>query len=668
LRARGQLAELRAADLRFTLAEATAFFQQIKDLPLPPDQIEALETRTAGWIAGLQLAALSIQGREDVAGFIQAFSGSHRHVLSFLIEEVLNRCPADTLDFLLQTSILDRLSAPLCDAVTGRSDSHQMLEKVEEANLFLIPLDDTGQWYRYHHLFAEVLRFRLQQTQPGLRSALHRRASEWHEQSGYLAEAINHALAAQAFDRAATLVEQVALAMIFHSEFARLLIWLETLPEEEIRARPLLTLYHVWVLYISGQISQATTHLEAVEALLEADEAKRTPEVQGLIAITQTRLLRDAGDLAGTIALSRQALANLPEQDTLLRARITLNLAIAHYLQGELGPASQLLTETITTGHTAQLIGPLPTIYLKAQILRAQGNLQQALQLCQEGLELVARYKWQDFPASGFLYVAIGDLLREQNELSAAAEYLERGIRLGQAGGHHHILIIGHVWLAWLRQTEGNATGSQEAIRAALQLVQQHEVSRFWPLPSAACTQARLWIAQGNLAAASRWAQTSDLKWDDTLLPYIDEAAYLTLARLRIAEDSLEVAESLLLQRHQAAASAGRSGSLIEILVLQAVTYAAQKQSEKAMPVLARALSLAEPEGYVRLFVDEGEAMRWLISDFRFWIAQQPNPERNAPLLIYVDKLLAAFRNEPTPVDSSLSADQPKIQNPKSKI
>jgi LuxR family maltose regulon positive regulatory protein len=662
-RVRNRLTEIRADDLRFRGEEAAIFLNELMGLTLSAAEIATLEARTEGWIAGLQLAALSMQGREDVSNFIQAFSGSHRHVLGYLIDEVLNRRPEGTLDFLLQTSILERLSASSCDAVTGRSDSHQVLEKIEAANLFLIPLDDTGQWYRYHHLFAEVLQSRLQQTQPDLALALHHRASEWHEQAGQLAKAINHALAAQAFERAATLVEQIALAMIFHSEFARLLIWLETLPEEEIRARPSLRLYHVWVLYISGQMSQAAAHLEAVEAMLEADEAKRTPEVQGLIAITKTRLLRDAGDLAGTITLSRQALANLPEQDTLLRARITLNLAIAHYLQGELGPASQLLTETITTGHTAQLIGPLPTIYLKAQILRAQGRLQQALQLCQEGLELVARHKWQDFPASGFLYVAMGELLREQNELSAAAEYLERGLRLGQAGGHHHILIIGHVWLAWLRQTEGNTTGSQEAIRAALQLVQQHEVSRFWPLPSAACTQARLWIAQGNLAAASRWAQTSGLNWTHTLIPYLDEAAYLTLARLRIAEGSLEVAESLLLRLHQAAAAAERSGSLIEILILQAVTYAAQKQSEKAMSVLAQALSLAEPEGYIRVFVDEGETLRLLLSDFRSWTAKRPNPEQNTTLSIYIDKLLAAFNNQLSQEDEPLLTEQYQIQN-----
>ena len=649
-RARNQLTELRVNDLRFRLAEIATFFNEVMGLPLTTEQIATLETRTEGWIAGLQLAALSMQGREDVAGFIQAFSGSHRHVLSYLVEEVLDRCPADILDFLLQTAILDRLSAPLCTAVTGRSNSQQLLEQVEQANLFLIPLDDGRQWYRYHHLFADVLRQRLQRHFSAAAVAdLHRRASTWYQQAALIDEAIHHALAAPAFDQAAILVEQVALPILLRSEFARLRSWLEKLPEAEIQARPLLSLYQVWVLYISGQSHQSAARLAGVEAMLAADETKRTPEVQGLVAITQTRLLREAGDLAGAIAISQQALANLPAQEPLLRARITLNLAIAHYLQGELSVAAQLLTETITTGHTAQLIGPMPTIYLKVQILRAQGYLHQARQLCQEGLDLVARHKWQDVPASGFLYVTMGDLLREYNELGAAADYLERGIRLGQAGDHHHILIIGHVWLAWLRQTTGDATGSQEAIRVALQLLQQHAVSRFWPLPSAACTQARLWIAQGNLAAANRWAQSSGLEQTPSPIPYLDEVAYITVARLRLAEGNPVVAASLLQELHQAAAAADRNGSLIEILMLQAIAYAAQQQRERAMTALTQALSLAVgpigAEGYVRLFVDEGEAIRLVMAECRVRIV-------DARLRAYLDQLLAAF-DQPSPTKAA---------------
>ena len=644
-RVRARVAEVRADDLRFDAGQAGTFFNQVMGLQLTSDDIARLEARTEGWIAGLQLAALSIQGRTDVSGFIQSFSGSHRHVFSYLIEEVLNQRPAGTLDFLLQTAILERFNADLCNIVTGRSDSQALLVKLEQANLFLIPLDDERRWYRYHHLFAEVLHQRLQRSFPAAAVAdLHLRASTWYEQTESIDEAIHHALAAQVFDRAATLVEQVASAMIQHSELARLLSWLELLPTDEIRIRPLLGLYFAWGFFLSGQVELALAHLEAVEILLEADETKLTPEVLGHTAAMRAYLVRETGDLAATITLSRQALTHLPEQDSLLRAMITLNLAIAYYLQGEFEPASDLLTQTIATGQSTQrMANTLSAIYLNTQLLRGRGDLQQALQLCQMGLELVARHGWHDFPAVGFLYVAFGDLLRERNDLSMAREYLEKGITLGQAGGHPHILIIGHVWLAWLRQTEGDVTGAQEAIQTALQLVQQHAVSRFWPLPSADCIQARLWIAQGNLTAATHWAQSSTLKWGAPLIPFLDEAAYLTLVRLRIAEGNLAVAESLLLRLHQAATAAGRNGSLIEILMLQAITHAAQKQREKALSVLTQALRLAGgpmgAEGYVRLFIDEGEAMRSLIADCRFTIADRA-------LANYIDQLLAAFTQQ----------------------
>jgi LuxR family maltose regulon positive regulatory protein len=398
--------------------------------------------------------------------------------------------------------------------------------------------------------------------------------------------------------------------LIQRSELARLLIWLEALPEEEVQSRPLLALYYVWGLFLSGQIEQAAARLKAVEA----DEAKRTPEVQGHVAAMRAYLIRETGDFAATIDLSRQALAHLPEQDSLLRAMINLNLAIAHYFQGEFEAASQLLTENIATGQTIQLMAnTLPAIYFKSQILQAQGALQQALQLCQEGLELVTQGGWQDFPAVGFVYVAFGDLFRERNELSKAAEYLERGIRLGQAGGHPHILIIGHVWLAWLRHTQGDVTGSHEAIRDALQVVRQKQVSRFWPLPSAACYQARLWIAQGDLAAASRWAQESGLDPVNCPATFLYEVDCLTLARLLIAQGNLEEAESLLLRLHQGAAAAKRYGSLIEILILQAFTLAVQKRREEALSVFAQALRLAEPGGFVRIFLDEGAPMAELL-------------------------------------------------------
>jgi LuxR family maltose regulon positive regulatory protein len=634
LRASGQLNELRSAELRFTPAETARFLAQMTGLSLAPAEVAALDRRTEGWIAGLQMAALSLRQRETVAvaQFIEDFSGSHHYIMDYLVDEVLQQQPAEVQTFLLHTSILDRLCGPLCEAILPGGEvpgggryvapppvapdaprAQELLAYLEQANLFLTPLDDQRQWYRYHPLFADLLRHRLNQAYPDQVATLHLSASHWYEQAGLTGPAVRHALAAQAFGRAATLVEQVAPAMIERSELARLLTWLDLLPADKVQARPLLGLHYGWVLILSGQIKQAATCLEAVEAMLEADEAKQTPEVRAHIAAMRAYLARLAGDFAATIALSRQALPHLPEQDSLLRAMVTLNLAIAHYLQGQFEPAYQLLTEIIATGQTAQRIAPtLSAIYLKAQLLRAQGALGQALQLCQEGLALVARRGWHNFPAVGFVYVAFGELLRERNELSTAVEYLERGIKLGQAGGHHHILIIGQVWLAWLRQTQGDVTGSQEAIRAALQVVQQDQGSRFWPLPPAAC-QARLWIAQGNLAAASRWAQASGLNPADTPITYHYEVEYLTLARLLIAQGKLEAAESLLLRLHRGAASAGRNGNLIEILILQAITCAAQDRGEEALSALEQALSLAEPEGFVRIFLDEGEPMAELL-------------------------------------------------------
>jgi LuxR family maltose regulon positive regulatory protein len=670
LRASGQLNELRSADLRFTPAETARFLEQMTGLSLAPAEIAALDQRTEGWIAGLQMAALSLQHRETVAvaQFIEDFSGSHRYIMDYLVDEVLQGQPAEVQTFLLYTSVLDRMCGPLCEAILpggevpeGSRDvapppeapdarrAQELLAYLEQANLFITPLDDQRQWYRYHPLFADLLRQRLNQTYPDRVSALHLSASHWYEQADLIDSAVWHALAAQAFGRAATLVEQVAPAMIERSELAGLQRWLHTLPADEVQARPLLGLYYCRVLILSGQTRPAATRLEAIEARLEADEGKQTPEVQAHVAVMRPFLAREADDLTATITLSRRALAHLPEQDSLLRAMVTFNLAIAHYLQGEIEPASHLLTQIITTSSTAQLTAStLFAIYVNTQILRAQGSLQQALQLCQDGLGLVARRGWHNFPAVGILYVTFGDLLRERNELSPAAEYLEKGIKQGMAGGHPRILIIGHIWLAWLRQTEGDVTGSQEAIRTALQIDQQYEGSRYWPLPPAACYQARLWIAQGDLAAASRWAQASGLNPADPPTTYLYEVKYLTLARLLIAQGNLDDAESLLLRLHRAAASAARSGSLIEILILQAITFAAQDRGEEALSALEQALSLAEPEGFVRIFLDEGTPMAELL---RQAVAQN----LHAPYALHLLEALGETAAAPQPLIEPLS-------------
>ncbi|MCB0211464.1 MAG: AAA family ATPase [Anaerolineae bacterium] len=649
LRANRQMSELRSADLRFTPTEAAQFLTQMTGLTLSPAEVEALDRRTEGWIAGLQMAALSLGQRESqaVAQFVEAFSGSHHYIMDYLVDEVLQQQSAETQTFLLYTSILNRLCGPLCEAllqgveardvdratapISDGPNAQEILANLEQANLFINPIDHQRRWYRYHPLFADLLRYRLQLTYPHQLPQLHLSASQWYEQTGLTDLAVQHALAAQDFDRVAALVEQVASAMIQRSELTILLTWLDLVPDEAIQVRPLLGLYYSWGLFLSGQIKAAATRLQAIETQLETDGTLKSSEAQAHAAAMRAYLMRETGDLASTISLSQQALAYLPKQDTLLEAMVALNLAIAHYLQGEFEPAAQQLTHIIATGQTAQLMAnTLAAIFLNAQLLRAQGNLQQALRLCQEGLALVARYGWHNFPAVGFLYVVLGDLYREQNALTPAAEYLHKGIALGQTGGHPHILIAGYVWLAWLHQTQGDVNGSQEAIRAALQIEQQYAVSRFWPLPSAECYQARLWIAQGDLTAANRWVQAQRWSRADTPIAYLDEAAYLTLARLQIAEENFESAEASLRRLSQAAVAAKRNGSLIEILILQAITFTARKRSREALSALMQALDLAEPEAFVRIFLDEGRPM---IDLLRQAVAQGVHTTYTLPLL-----------------------------------
>ena len=631
LRARGQLNELRGSDLAFTQTETAQFLEQVTNLSVTELDVTSLNNHMEGWIAGLQMAALALNRRDavGVAQFIEEFTGSHRYIMDYLVDEVLQQQPAEVQTFLLYTSVLDQFCVPLCEAIFQESETpntdrafvpspvifdaqkvQEILTHLEHANLFITPLDGQRHWYRYHHLFADLLRHRLGQTSPDQSALIHLRASEWYERAGRIGPAVRHALAAQVFGRAARLVEQIAPTMIQYSELSRMLTWLDTLPDDEVLSRPLLALYFGWSLLLSGKIKQTAVYLEEIRARLDADQDKQTPEVQGHVAAMQAYLVRETGDLPSTISLSQQALAHLPKQDTLLRAMVALNLAIAYYLEGALKPASKLLTEIIDTGGTSQLMAnTLSAVYLKAQLLRAQGSLQEAIQLCQESLKLVMQHAWQSFPAVGFVYATYGELLRERNELTTAAEYLEKATGLGWEGGHPHISIIGHIWQAWLRQTQGDSAEGGASIRVAFQLVQDHQVSSFWPLPSAACYQARLWIAQGNLSAANRWAETASLNEADIPISFFYEARNLTFARLLIAQDNLNSAEALLGRLHQAAKSAGRTGSLIEILILQSITASGRNRASESLAALEQALRLAEPEGFVRIFIDEGKPL-----------------------------------------------------------
>jgi LuxR family transcriptional regulator, maltose regulon positive regulatory protein len=648
LRVRGQLTELRAADLRFTSAEAADFLNQMMGLNLSSEDIAALETRTEGWIAGLQLAALSMQGRasRDAASFIKSFTGSHHFILDYLVEEVLQRQPEPIRNFLLQTSILDRLSSPLCDAVTGQEDGKGMLEALERGNLFVIPLDDQRQWYRYHHLFAEVLQAHVQEAQPDRVSMLHRRASEWYEQNGLRSDAIRHALAAEDFERAAGLIELARPAMDLSYQSSTWLDWVKALPDTLIRTRPVLSVGYAWALLDGGELESSEARLQDAESWLDMPTNEMVvvdkEQFRSLPAsIFTARAYRSLalGDVPGTVKYARQALELTPEDDQARRNEATSLLGLAQYTSGDLQAAERSLSDFHTnlrkTGDITVLIG---ITFLLADVRVALGRLREAESIYQQSLRL-ATSQGEPMPLGTVdLYRGLGELYVERGDLESAAQHLLTSRKLGEQNTLTDWPYRLCVSQARLKEAQGDLDG-------ALALLDEAErVHIRSPLPDVrpvAALKARGWLKQGRLAEALGWVREQGLSADDEIR-YAREFEHITLARALIAQHkndplarSIHGAIDLLERLLQAAEAGGRLGSVIEILLLQALAFQVQGDPLHALASLERALTLAEPEGYVRIFVDEGEAMRLLI--------EKQSCNRVHPLNGYADKLLAAF-------------------------
>src|SRR5215207_410679 len=458
LRARDQVTEIRAAELRFTTEEATAFLTGVMGLTLSAADVAALEEVTEGWIA-----ALSMRDREDLSSFVETFSGSNRHVLDFLAEEVLERQPEGMREFLLKTSVPERMSAPLCDALTGRNDGQQMLERLEHDNLFVIALDDERHWYRYHHLFADVLRSRLQREQPERIRELHRRAAAWYERNGWTSEAVRHALAAQEHDRAADLVEDVARKMWNRGEVMTLLGWLEALPEEVMRRRPQLLLQYSAALLWTGRLDDVEPLVLEIERAVgvsgegrdedlrtSADEPLRQVLLGGVAATRSWRAYLK-GEPHGSIALARRALELLPEKDLELRTFAAYRLAEAYRTADDLEAASAAFAETAELGRAAGhdfLV--LMAMSSQAKLQMARGRLRKADHVLQRTLQFAAEQGGDALPATGEVHVVIGELLYEWNELEAAARRLKEGIRLAERMGQLDTLLDGYVALSRL--------------------------------------------------------------------------------------------------------------------------------------------------------------------------------------------------------------------------
>ncbi len=654
LRGRGQLTELRAAELRFTADEAAALLRQGvagHGEALPETAVAALAARTEGWAAGLQLAALSLRGQPDAAGFVAAFTGSHRYVLDFLAEEVLEQQSDQVRTFLLETSMLERLSGELCDTVTGRTGSQALLEHVERAGLFLVPLDEVRGWWRYHHLFADLLRARLQAEQPGRAVLLHRNAAGWYAERGLADDAIRHAVAAGEMTWAARLIEQ-DFDMVYNvrGEGATIQRWFSALPADLVQSRPRLLLVQALLMTTSGRLDAVDALLDAAERAGVVDEpfeptvgraASMLVNVPAYIAVDRSYLAQLRGDAGGTAAFAARALAVIGEGERLLDSVARWQLAIAAWLGGRLAEAERALVDGIAGWHAAGLLTvAASSVYELCQVQRARGRLDAAVQACQQALEVTVVPGQPPRAAAGPAYVGLGELAYERNEMEIALQHVTEGIALCRQWVYTTQLAAGLVTLAWIRQAAGDPAGALDAIGEAVR-VAPGPPGLFNPVPA---QRARLLLAQGDLAAAAHWTKECGLDADDEP-DYSREPGHLLLARVLLAQGLPGQALALLDRLYAAAVTQDRIGSVIEAGTLRALALAASGEESGAVAALADALTLACSQGYVRIFVDEGKPMAALLG--RLITAQRAGQAAMEAPLGCLARLRRAFDSGP---------------------
>jgi LuxR family maltose regulon positive regulatory protein len=652
LRARGQLNELRSQDLRFTRDEAAAFLNEIRDLRLSPEQVAALEGRTEGWIAGLRLAALAMSGRSDVEHFVRAFTGSHRYILDYLVDEVFQRQPEAVQEFLLKTSVLDRMTASLCDAVTGQADGHAMLDLLERENIFVVSMDDQRRWYRYHHLFADLLRDRLERALPDAVPDLQQCASRWHAEHDQTYEAIGYALAAKDYPLAIQLVEQASPALPMRGEVGTLLNWLNAFPPDVARASPRLMLISAWACLFKADVEAVEARVQDALHALHLDDKwpeGLPPDVDEMLG--QINALRAfaavyRGQPDRAVALAENALGRLRQSDTVGRSSLLAALGDAHRDVDNFAAASQAYSEAAkVAGAIGQPVAGMALRMDLARLLVKMGQLRQAEEISREALDWGGGRYRPLFPVAQ-AHVLMGDLLRERNELDRAEETLSAGIRQCELGGYMRYLVTGYVTLARVKHVRGDLGSAMQTINEAGRVAEKSGVDQLIALVG--LHRARLDLAAGDAASAMKWAQRSGLAAADAIR-YPREDEYLTLARILVeqsrrssATGALDSVAQLLSRLLAAAEKSGRQGSVIEILLLQALS-----RPQDGLTPLRRALSLAEPEGYARLFVDEGPPM----ADLLLSAAQQGQH------FDYISRLLKIFRADTPSAGATQLAD-----------
>jgi LuxR family maltose regulon positive regulatory protein len=613
LRARGQMTEIRAHDLRFTLDEAREFFKSMK-LDLDAETIRALEARTEGWATGLQLAALALQNLPNPQDFIEAFRGSHRYVLDYLAEEVIRQQSEEIRQFLTQTSVLERFNAAACEALTGRADSQALLARLEQANLFVIPLDNERVWYRYHHLFADYLRTGLAKTE---QADLYKKASLWHEENDLVFEAVRYALASRDHEFAAGVIERAVQKEATWSggRVATLAGWLDALPAQALQTRPLLSLHASRILYLAGRFELAEKLLDRVEPSLE-EGSFPAHEVKNLLALAS--LYRGAiasmrGEVQRAIEQTRRAQALLPKDDQLAQARAIYSLGLAYELSGKTAQSVQSYLQA------SQLAWSAGVLFLAingrcaaAQAQITQGKVRLAVQTCQQAIKLAGETR---IAPIGLAWSILGAIAYEQDDLTTAEKYLQDGVELSRRGGLQDDLIWGLVFLARLKYAMGDLPEAIAALEQANAIVQVYNIPRISMLASAFV--ARLQLAAGQIELALQWARGYQAERAAQPVEYLREFEDLTLARFLLANDELETVPPILDPLLEQAQAAGRVRICIETMILQALFHRANKNMPAAVNWLAQALRLAAPEGFRRAFLDEGAALMELLPKAR---------------------------------------------------
>jgi len=607
LRARGHLTEVRAADLRFTPSEAAAFLNQVMGLTLSAQDIAALETRTEGWIAGLHLAAISLQGQQDATSFIRSFTGSHHFVLDYLVEEVLGQQPEGVQTFLLRTSILDRLCGPLCDAVLldASASGQATLEYLERANLFIVPLDNERRWYRYHHLFAELLRLRLQQStassprdERGGVAAFHRRASLWYEDHGLELEAFHHAVAAHDVEHAARLVEGKGMPLQFRGAVTPVLHWLESLPKTVLDARPSLWVMSASALSMTGHLTGVEEKLQAAEAALQgAEPDDKTRNLIGHIAAIRALVAAAENQVEPIIAQSRRALEYLHPDNLAVRTATIWKLGIAYQLQGDRAAARGAYTEAIALSQASgNIIINLSATVGLGTVQETENQLHLAAETYRRVLHLVGE---SPLPTACEAHLGLARICYEWNDLDDAQQHGQQSLHLARQIENTDRVVASEVLLARLKLARGDVDGAA-AILAEVDrsLRQQNFVSR---LPVVAAARVLTLLRQGHLAAAAHLAQTHELP--------------LSQARVHLAQGDTPAALAVLeLWRGQMEAK-GWEDERLKAMVLQAVALQAHGEQDTAVHLLCDALAIASPGGFIRIFVDEGRPMAHLLSE-----------------------------------------------------